>query len=241
MDTTFFDRHSKVALFFSGGRDSIACLLLCRPFWDRISVVWVNAGNPYPETMAQMQRIAALVPQFIEVKGHQPEFIREHGHPVDVVPLGMTATGRTLARTAGPVVVPFTQCCNANLWQPGATFVRAMGYTGIIRGDKETDPLKPSVRSGETVNGIEHLFPLEAMSEAEVHAMVLESGLMPPHYLRGINTSLDCMNCTAYLEHNIERLTELRTTHPAVHAEVAAVLEEVKHQVRRYERAVATI
>lgn len=38
------DRHERVVLFFSGGKDSLTCLLLLRPYWDRLTVCWINTG-----------------------------------------------------------------------------------------------------------------------------------------------------------------------------------------------------
>jgi PP-loop superfamily ATP-utilizing enzyme len=53
-----FDRHAKAILFFSGGKDSLACLHLLREYWDRVLVVWANPGEALPELRAQMDECA---------------------------------------------------------------------------------------------------------------------------------------------------------------------------------------
>jgi 3'-phosphoadenosine 5'-phosphosulfate sulfotransferase (PAPS reductase)/FAD synthetase len=224
----FFARHEKVALMFSGGKDSLACLAMARPYWDRLTVVWINAGNPYPETVELMESIRQLVPKFVEVRGDQKEFIATHGHPVDILPLSMTPMGRLIRRVDGPKVCAYTDCCRANMWTPAARYLAGQRFTGAIRGDKNSDVQRPPVKSGDTVNGVEMLFPLESMTDEMVLALV---ECLLPSYGRGIKTSLDCMNCTAYLHHNKERIAELKTTYPEVHAEVIEVLNAVRNEV----------
>lgn len=225
----FFDRHEKIALMFSGGRDSIACLQLCREYLEKITVVWVNPGNPYPETVAQMAAIRETVPNFIEVPGAQPEFIKEFGYPVDVVPLGMTPMGRAFSRKPGVAVTSYMACCSANLWVPAAEHVAREGYTGVIRGDRLEDALRPPLRSGDVLRGVEYLFPVEEYTAAQVLELVGSS--IPASYTRGVNTSLDCMNCTAYLAHNGARLTDLKTVSPGAYAEVKSVITAVAHEL----------
>lgn len=173
-----------------------------------------------------------MVPNFVEVPGRQPQFIRECGYPVDMVPVGMTRIGRVLSRTSGVFVVPYNECCGHNLWAPAIEHIRLAGYTGIIRGDKLADALKPPVLSGETHDGIEYLFPVEGWTDVEIGDYLGDS--IPQYYRRGIRTSLDCINCTAYLDHNIERLRDLEVTDPRVHAEVTGVLHAVSAEVGRY-------
>lgn len=235
----FMQRHTKVALLFSGGRDSVACLRMCEPWLKDLDVVWFNPGNPYPETVEQMKRLRAEVPRFIEVVGEQPAFIAAHGHPVDMVPLPMTVMGRSLARTAGLNVIPAFSCCAHNIWEPMRGFIKSSGYTGIIRGDKDADALRAPVQSGDVLDGVEFMFPIERWSDEQVSAYCGSD--LPASYKRGLRTSLDCINCTGYLMHNVERINDLKTTAPAVHAEVMEVLRRVADAAWRFDHLVATI
>ena len=56
----YLDRHDKIALQFSGGKDSLAVLYLCKEWWNKITVVWLNTGSAFPETIAQMEGIYSL-------------------------------------------------------------------------------------------------------------------------------------------------------------------------------------
>jgi 3'-phosphoadenosine 5'-phosphosulfate sulfotransferase (PAPS reductase)/FAD synthetase len=79
--------HENTVLQFSGGKDSLACLFLLREQWDEMTVLWVNAGAAFPETVGLMEKIRALVPHFLEVRTNQPAQVAELGYPVDVLPL----------------------------------------------------------------------------------------------------------------------------------------------------------
>jgi phosphoadenosine phosphosulfate reductase len=228
----FYARHERVALMFSGGKDSTACLLKAAPYLADTTVVWVNPGNPYPETKAIMATLRDALPNFIEVRGNQPAFVKEHGYPVDVVPISMTSFGRAVGRTSGVRVCAYTDCCRANMWTPAMSFLKANGFTGVIRGDKSSDGLKPPLSSGQVVDGIEFFFPLEGMTDDEVVAFLGDD--LPPSYQRGLKTSLDCINCTAYLHDNRDRIAALAKEHPAVHAEVTGVLRAVFAEIERY-------
>jgi 3'-phosphoadenosine 5'-phosphosulfate sulfotransferase (PAPS reductase)/FAD synthetase len=60
---TPIERHKpgKAVLQFSGGKDSLACLLLLRPWWDRLTVMWVNTGAAFPETLELMEAVRSRV------------------------------------------------------------------------------------------------------------------------------------------------------------------------------------
>jgi 3'-phosphoadenosine 5'-phosphosulfate sulfotransferase (PAPS reductase)/FAD synthetase len=86
-DLSIIGRHAKPILQFSGGADSLACLWLLREHWPRLTVVWVNTGDCFPETSELMRKVRELVPHFHEVRSDQPAQIRRWGYPVDVLPI----------------------------------------------------------------------------------------------------------------------------------------------------------
>ena len=79
----YFERHSKVALQFSGGKDSCVLLHLLAPYLDQLTVVWANSGDAAKETLDQMDRVRDLVPHFLEVKSDQPKQIDQFGYPTE--------------------------------------------------------------------------------------------------------------------------------------------------------------
>lgn len=174
MFDAFFSRHNRVGLCFSAGKDSAVCLELLDPWLDRVEVIWVNPGDPHPETREYMDRVAERVPMFTEVRGKQPEYIRLHGKP------GLGEFN----------------CCAQNMWLPIQNYVARAGITGLIRGQKNSDVLKSPVRSGDVVGGVEFLHPIEDWTDEEVIAFLGDR--IPESYKRGVKSSLDCQNCAVY-------------------------------------------
>lgn len=222
------DRHGKIMLQFSGGKDSLACLYLCRPYWDKIVVVWANPGNPYPETVAQMRAVEKLVPHFLEVEGEQPEWIKHHGYPVDLLPVFNTERGRMYG-TKGTLLQSTLDCCAHNMLQPLAEAVEILGVTLVVRGQKNFDKLKGPLRNGDIVGSVTYHYPLEKWTDAHVLLYLEEQGVeLPPQYARGVNTSIDCVNCTGYAEHNRVRWEQMKDTHPDLWPELSTRLQEVR-------------
>ncbi|GAB3773747.1 hypothetical protein GCM10028796_46700 [Ramlibacter monticola] len=234
MDTLadFLARHERILLMFSAGKDSAAVLKLLRPHLARVMVTWVNPGHPYPETLDYMSHVQRSVPHFQMVLGQQPAFVARHGHPADLVPFEATPLGRIAADTSAPMLVPLEVCCRANLWGPMRQAVIDYGATGCIRGDKACDPLHANVVHGEVREGVEYHFPLLHWSDDQVREYVGDD--IPASYRRGLRTSLDCMNCTAYLHENPGRLADLREHYPQAWAEVQPIVHWMRDITRRH-------
>lgn len=223
MDTeTFLSRHEKVVLQLSSGKDSAACLYLLEPWWDRIDVVWGNPGNPYTETVEYMRHIASMVPRFFEVKGNQPDFVARHGMPVDFA---------ISTHTCQRKLVPFWDCCAENLWKPVWEFIKTGGYTGIIRGQKFCDSTKPEAVSGTIENGIELYCPLENWSDLQVVDFLGDR--LPISYKRGLQSSLECRDCSAYVSESIARIAELEYLDPESYKRVKAAHAVIMPYVRK--------
>lgn len=218
----FMGRHQRVALMFSAGKDSAACLKLLRRWWPQLTLIWANPGRPYPEVVEYMAGIRANFPRFVEARGNQPEWVEVNGWPTDVLPWEATPMGRVCSRDASAVPLASAEACRwANMWEPALHAVRASGCSGVIKGEKLCDrPLPPLQVIFE---GREYHRPLLEWSDADVFAY-LEPHELPPGYARGLTGSLDCMTCTAFLARNPERLNDLRATNPAAYAEVLPAL-----------------
>lgn len=221
METGFFSRHERAMLFFSSGKDSAACLQLLKPYWGRFDVVWCNMGNPYPETVEYMKQIRAEVPRFVELKGNQPETLKKLGYPVDALPISTLPFSTKFT--------PFTQCCGANFWGVMLRYIVENKITGVIKGQKLADKMRSTANSGFSAFGVEIWHPLETWADADVRAYLGKN--IPDSYKRGNMSSLDCINCTAYLAENGPRLLELKEKFPGVYSEVSFVLKEWKKAV----------
>lgn len=222
---TVLARHERCALQFSGGKDSLACLYLLQPWWEKITVAWVNTGDPFPETVEQMAAIRAMVPNFLEVNSNQPANIAEHGWPVEALPMTRTPFGKLLDGHPHPIMQPYYNCCNANIWTPMQEAMNALNATLLIRGTRLEDPRKGIVRSGMKVGNVEFLHPIEEWSSAQVRDFLGDR--LPKHYA-GTETSLDCMHCTAFLYENVGKMRYMAAKHPAVYDEVRRRLIDIR-------------
>lgn len=211
-------RHSNVALMFSGGKDSLACLYLFREYWPRLTVMWCNPGDPYPETLEIMAKVRGLVADFREIQGMVTLNTVLHGFPCDMVPVSATEVGRACEKSSDTFVLQSRyQCCSMNFWEPMRQAVVAMGITLKVTGQRAAESLTAPVTSGSIDNdGVEYLLPVEHWSRDQVTAYLRSENVdLPRWYAYGL-PSPDCMHCTAYLSENKARRGYLREFYPEV-------------------------
>lgn len=233
------DRHQRIGLQFSGGRDSIACLYLLKPFWDRLTVYWTDTGAAYPETVALVAKVRDMVPNFARIEGHQPAVVAEHGMPTDILPASCTPMG-IAASGKGSLMQDRYSCCLRSIMFPMHQRMVDDGVTLIIRGQKNADQLKSLVRSGHVENGIEYLFPIEDWDARKVMAYLREQNAPIPRFYEMLNSAPDCMTCSAYWEEGAmaylkryhhdqyqQNLGRLDIINAAVGAHIAAFNKEV--------------
>ena len=192
-------KHKNVALQLSGGRDSIACLYLLKPYWNDLTVYWLDAGSSYPETVALMQDIEKMVPRFVRIDGKQSQTIEQWGMPSDIIPVSATPIGVEVAG-GGVRIQDRYMCCFRAIMLPMQERMIADGITLIIRGQKNSDKLKAVTRSGDVADGIQYLFPIEDWTAADVMKYLREQKAPIPRFYEMLNSAPDCMNCTAYWE-----------------------------------------
>ena len=218
MISEIFARHSNVALSLSGGKDSLACLYLMRPYWDRLTVYWCNTGDAFPETIKFMNGIRKMVPNFREISGQQPAVIAADGWPSDVVTYRDTSFGHSVHGDTGVKMQSRYDCCARSMMLPLYNAMRAEGVTCIIRGKRHDEDDKSGVLSGHVdENGIELQFPIYDWTEQDVlHYLRVIGVELPKFYAHG-NNSIDCMHCTAYWQDGHAKY--LHAEHPDVYAE----------------------
>jgi 3'-phosphoadenosine 5'-phosphosulfate sulfotransferase (PAPS reductase)/FAD synthetase len=219
--------HTKTVLQCSGGLDSLACLYLLRPRWDELTVMWVNAGAAFPETLQQMAEIRELVPHFIEVRSNQPANIAQYGFPSDLLaawdmPDGRIADDARTRRMQSPMT-----CCAANLWLPAMHATNLQGATLVIRGQRAEEAKKSPLRSGAVVDGIEYWFPIEDWSRSEVRTYLTREGVPIPAHYDYVDSSLDCMTCTAYVGENVGKFEYMKLRHPDAYRDVRRTIAEI--------------
>ena len=192
-------RHERIALQFSGGKDSIACLFLLKPYWDRLTVYWLDTGAAFPETVALVQKVRDMVPNFARIEGRQPQVIEAFGIPSDIVPVSATPIGIEVSGGGQPIQDRFL-CCYRSIMLPMHERMIEDGITLLIRGQKDADRFKATTRSGEVHDGIEYLFPIQDWTSKQVMDYLREQDAPIPRFYEVLNTTPDCMTCSAWWE-----------------------------------------
>jgi phosphoadenosine phosphosulfate reductase len=192
-------RHKRVALQFSGGKDSLACLYLMRPWLDQITVYWLNTGRAFSETLRTVDAVCPFIPNFVEITSDVDAVHAQFGIPSDIVPASSTPLGRLVGHNA-PAIQDRYSCCFQTIMRPMHERMLADGITLIIRGQRNDDPLKPALRSGNVDGGIEYLFPIEDWTSRQVMDYLRAEGAPVPRFYEMLEEAPDCLTCSAWWE-----------------------------------------
>jgi len=227
-DLSPLDRHERIAVSFSGGKDSLACVYLLRDQLDRCTVYTLDTGDLLPEVLDVISHVEAFAPHFVRVERDVQGWIAAHGLPSDLVPYSQHPMGRLLGQQ-GTTLVPRYKCCHANLSMPLYRRIREDGNTLLIRGSKRADTPRMSYESGATADGIELWLPLQEWSHAEVFAYLRQVGAPLCRIYEHVTNAPECARCPAWWGER--RAAYLRAFHPALYddyrARMALVVREL--------------
>lgn len=234
-------KAGKAALCFSGGKDSAACLLLLRPFLESISVLFVNHGRHYPETLAIAERAKAICPKWVEVRTDREGQWKANGLPADLVPVDWTIPGQMLSTRKPIAVQSYWQCCSENISQPLWSKAKELGCSLVIRGQRADEERKGTSTTGSEHEGITFWHPVEKWTRWQVLDYLRGAlGQLPAHYHLD-HTSLDCFDCTAFTKNAVDRAHYTRTHHPVLYREYAAKMIAVYRPMREQMNSVETV
>lgn len=216
--------NMETALWFSGGKDSLACLLLYRAQLSEIDVLWANTGRNLPEVEDFIHKISGLCPRWHEVKVDRNAQWRQHGLPSDLVPVDNTSLGEFVSSIKPVRIQSYLQCCFQNIAAPLVLKTKQLGARIVIRGQR----LEEAHRAPEgEINGMVFVHPIAKWSAANVMDYLRTAfGQLPDHYALD-HSSVDCFDCTAYAAHVSDRAEYMRNRHPAKHKEYMMRLSEV--------------
>lgn len=220
-------------LWFSGGKDSVACLLLNRDQLHDITVLWANTGKNYPEALAFVDEMKALCQNWIEVNTDRAGQWAKNGYPSDVIPIDWTALGQAFSGQKPIKIQSYLQCCYENIG--GALWNKSieLGATEIIRGQRNDESHQSPAKDGHEQNGITFRHPIENWTKSQVLRFIEDKlGYFPAHFTLD-HSSMDCFDCTAFAAHSADRAKYTKEHHPALYAEYRIGLDAVISAIKQ--------
>ena len=217
-------RHEKIALSFSGGKDSLACVYMLRPHKDRITIYHMDTGDLLPEVREIVDHVRGFWPRFVKIQGNVNQWIATYGLPTDLLPYSSHPIGRMFGQE-GAAIVPRYDCCFLNLMQPVHERIKADGNTLVIRGTKVADEKRLPADSGEAPDGVEIFLPIRGWSHQQVFDYLRSVGAPISRVYDYVTNSPECARCPAWW--NERRASYLREFHPELFREYANRLRVV--------------
>lgn len=228
IDISPLDRHEKISLNFSGGKDSLACLYLLRDHLHRMTVYHNDAGDLMPETREIVSLVEAMCPNFVHIQGDVRGWIEQYGTPTDLLPYSTHGVG-VITNPTGVKLVTRYHCCFVNLMWPIWDRIKSDGNTLCIRGTKLCDRPHPPTRSGETHEGVELWHPIDDWSNEDVQSYLASVGAPRSRIYDHMTNAPECARCTAWWGEG--RAAYLRRFHPELFADYAAGLRVVAREI----------
>lgn len=214
-------------LAFSGGKDSMACLHLCKESIDY--AIYVNTGKAYPETLDMVAYAEKIVPVIV-VHTDQDSQNWLEGIPSDVVPIDWTRIGQQIGGKKPATIQSYLSCCFENISLPLFRKAQEIGATEIIYGQRNEDGHKATTRNGDVIEGLTRLHPIESWTSDQVLAYLRTVMSVPPHYYFK-HSSLDCYDCTAFRKDTQDRVEFTKDKYPEFHRQYQARMELVKQSL----------
>lgn len=222
--------HSRIALQFSGGKDSLSVAYLLRPYWDRLTFYHVDTGDLLPEVREIVRSVEGIVPRFVRIETNSDEWMMRFGLPSDLVPTTCTPFGRNLGMGKGGFrIVDRFNCCIANIMEPMHFRMLADGISLVIRGTKRADTKRMAIESGPTQDGYELLLPIQEWSNADVFAYLKEIGAPICRVYENKVNAPECATCPAWWDEG--RASYLKKYHPDLFEGYKAKLRAVADEI----------
>jgi len=227
---TPLDRHERIALSVSGGKDSLAVAYLLRDEAHRITAYHLNTGDLLPEVEEIVDHVRGMYPRFVTVRTDSNAWIAQHGLPSDLIP----HSAHTVARWMGEehtVLVPRYDCCAANLMAPLYERMKADGISLVIRGTKRADMNRLPNTSGDVQDGLELWLPIQTWTHEAVFDYLREVGAPICRVYEHVTNAPECARCSAWWGE--KRASYLQQYHPELYDAYRARMRLVVRELHR--------
>jgi 3'-phosphoadenosine 5'-phosphosulfate sulfotransferase (PAPS reductase)/FAD synthetase len=233
--------HKKAGMYFSAGRDSVALLHTLRPYLDRITLLWMNAGDSFPEIEEYAAKVKEQVPHFVEIRGYIKTDIKERGYPVDVLPVDYSVLG-SACTTEKPIKLrAYLDCCAENISVPLYNYVKQNGFDLIFRGNRASEGHKTPGSTCTVYENTRFINLIEDWSDEDVVNYLREMGEEMHERFLISHSSLDCMSCTAFTGDSLDRIEYVKKYHPALMQELKPIFQEIDKAIRKESEGLKTI
>ena len=210
----------------------MACLYLMRDKLHEITVMWANTGKNYPELLQTVEKAKAMCPNWTEVKVDRDSQWGAQGLPSDIVPIDWTNLGQQFSGKKNLKVQSYLGCCYENITGPLLKKTLEMGATTIIKGQRLDESHRSTAKSGDVINGITFIHPIESWSKEDVLDYLKTQMEIPEHYSLE-HSSMDCYDCTAYVSHSKDRVEFMRDRHPELHKDYMVKMTALRSVISR--------
>lgn len=221
-------RHGKIAVQFSGGRDSLACLMLLLPYRESVTIYHVDTGDQMPEVTNLVEQMREVFPNFVVIHGDSEKVRLDHGLPSDIIPISSLPFHEAVSQKPQIKLQDRYSCCARTMMKPMHERMLADGITLIIRGQRKSDTLKSPVRSGDVIDGIEYFYPIDDWSDEQVNKS-LDGSVGVPSFYSELKSTPDCMTCSAWWEKG--RAKYLRKHFPVAYEQYSDYLQIINEAI----------
>lgn len=216
------EQSERVALMFSGGKESLVLAHMLKAHRDRITLVWMNTGAMFPHMAGFIRGFAKEHGyELVVLHSDQKADFSRFGWPARVIPIYRNPDGRIKTDSA-------QACCYRLRGRPIIQWMLLHGVNTVAHGQRLADD-SPFSFVGEC----EEIAPLWHWSEADVYRYLSEHSIqLPEQYAHGYPDSGECWNCTAEIDP--KRFKWMRRRYPELLEQVVPMIATVYGPVNDY-------